>query len=153
MDKPAWHILSTYSLSVPPLRSPTVQVPCQPLPLHISLTHHFIGLISTDRAGGSKVRGLPYMTSAQRGGGVKKYPKFADKQYIEFKGGGELKILRTSYMEAPKLNSLLLILMLHCIEWLLLSFFLFLVWHPLQPLVKYYVWNNVSTPSELNLNE
>ena len=40
------------------------------------------------------------------GGGVKKYPKFADKQYIKFgqKGEGESKDpknLRTSYMEAP----------------------------------------------------
>ena len=32
------------------------------------------------------LRGLPLMTSAQRGGGRsnKKYPKFADKQYIKF---------------------------------------------------------------------
>ena len=37
-------------------------------------------------------RGLPYMTSAQRGeGGVRKYPKFADKQYIKFGQGGVVK--------------------------------------------------------------
>ena len=42
------------------------------------------------------VGGVPYMTSAQRGRGVNKYPKFADKQYIEF-----AKKFWTSYMEAP----------------------------------------------------
>ena len=53
------------------------------------------------------VRGLPYMTSEQKGGGgFKKYPKFADKQYIKFgqRGEGVFKnpnILWTSYMEAP----------------------------------------------------
>ena len=36
------------------------------------------------------LRGLPYMTSAQRGRGVEKYLKLADKQYIKFgqKGWG-----------------------------------------------------------------
>ena len=51
------------------------------------------------------LRGLPYMTSAQRGRGVEKYLKLADKQYIKFeqKGWGSKnpKLLRTSYMEAP----------------------------------------------------
>ena len=36
------------------------------------------------------------MTSAQRE--VKKYPKFANKQYIKY---GQRGVLRTSYMEAP----------------------------------------------------
>ena len=33
----------------------------------------------------SRIRGLPCITSAQRGG--QKYPKFADKQYIKFGRG------------------------------------------------------------------
>ena len=35
------------------------------------------------------LRGLPYMTSAQRGRGVKKYLKFADKQYLKYGQRGE----------------------------------------------------------------
>ena len=36
------------------------------------------------------VKGLPHMTSAQKEGGVKNYPKFVDKQYINLADrGGE----------------------------------------------------------------
>ena len=35
-----------------------------------------------------KVRGLPYMTSAQKGRGYKKYPKFADKQFMNIADRG-----------------------------------------------------------------
>ena len=47
-----------------------------------------------------------YDVRTEGDGGVKKYPKFADKQYIKFGQRGEvgsknLKIVRTSYMEAP----------------------------------------------------
>ena len=47
------------------------------------------------------------MTSAQRGeGGVKKFPKFADKQYHQRgKGAKNPKMLLTSYMEVPKLTA------------------------------------------------
>ena len=40
------------------------------------------------------VRGLPHMTSTQKGRGVKKYLKFADKPCINFadRGGGGQKI-------------------------------------------------------------
>ena len=51
-------------------------------------------------------RGLPYMTSAQRGeGGVRKYPKFADKQYIKFKqGGGGAGVVKESENFADIIN-------------------------------------------------
>ena len=45
------------------------------------------------------------MTSAQKGRGVKKYPKFADKQFINLQTEGVQKLRKkswTSYMEAPK---------------------------------------------------
>ena len=52
------------------------------------------------------VRGLPYRTSAEKGEGVKKHSKFANKQYRFCRQrGGEgvtnTKILWTPYMEAP----------------------------------------------------
>ena len=50
-------------------------------------------------------RGLPYMTSAQRGeGGVRKYPKFADKQYIKFGQGGGAGVVKESESFADIIN-------------------------------------------------
>ena len=50
-------------------------------------------------------RGLPYMTSALRGEGGQKIPQFCEQtvQKIRTKGGSKNpKILRMSYMEAPR---------------------------------------------------
>ena len=47
------------------------------------------------------------MTSAQKGGGKKKYPKFVEKQYLYIlrtemgKGSKNVNTLWSSYMEAP----------------------------------------------------
>ena len=80
--------------------------------INASLSCHIAGIIGTRdinldicAAAGSYSKGLPYMTSAEKGG-FKKFSKFANKQYIlcgqrRGRGSKNPKTLWLSYMEAP----------------------------------------------------